>query len=357
MIPIAQPQIGREEQQLVSEVLQSGMIACGPRVAEFEAAFARFIGAKHAIATTSGTTALHLKLLGVGVQPGDEVIVPSFSFIASANAVLMCDAHPVFCDVEPETFTMNPEHAKKLISERTKALMPVHLYGQPADMKPLLELGEAHNLAVVGDAAQAHGARLYGTYVGCFGDAECFSFYPTKNMTTGEGGMITTNDSELAEKVVSLRNHGRLKTKTGYEHGFLGFNYRMTDIAAAIGLAQLKKLPEFNKKRQRNAAFFDKQLAGIEGIQTPVVRAGAEHVYHQYTITCQHRSRIIEHLQKNKVGFGIYYPKALHQYPHLKQYGHPELRISEQLCTQVLSLPVHPGVSESDLQTIVSCFQ
>lgn len=356
MIPIAKPLLGEEEQRAVAKVLDSGMIACGPKVEEFEKQFATFVGAKHAIATTSGTTALHLALLSVGVTRGDEVILPSFSFIATANSVLFCDGFPVFCDVNSKTFNIDVEKIEELITERTKAIMPVHLYGQPADMKPIVEIAEKHGLHVIGDAAQAHGAKYDGKMIGSFGDFECFSFYPTKNMTTGEGGMITTNDDKIAERLYSLRNHGREKTKCGYEHGRLGYNYRMTDIAATIGIEQLKKLPQFNKKRREHARYFNKKLAGIEGVEIPYVLETAEHVYHQYTLKCKERESLIQRLKNNEVGYGIYYPKPLHFYSHLKQYVHNELTNSETLVKKVLSLPVHPALNNQDLETIISCF-
>lgn len=356
MISIAKPLIGEEEKQAVMEAMSSGMIACGPRTEKFEKQFAEFVGTKYAIATTSGTTALHLALLALDVSSGDEVIFPSFSFVATANSALFCNATPVFCDVDPNTFTIDAEKLESLITEKTKAIMPVHLYGQSADMNSILEIAEDHGLHVVGDAAQAHGAKYDGKMVGSFGDCECFSFYPTKNMTTGEGGMITTNDDELVERLNSIRNHGREQTKWGYEHSRLGYNYRMTDIAAAIGLEQLKKLPHFNQKRREHAQYLDEKLGDVEGIEIPYVLENAKHVYHQYTIKCNNREAIIQKLKDNEVGFGIYYPKPMHLFEHLKKYGHTDLKISEKLAGEVLSLPVHPALDNSDLEKIVSCF-
>lgn len=353
MINIAKPLIQEEEKKAVAEVLDSGMIACGPRVEEFEKKYAEFIGTKHAISTTSGTTALHLAMLSLEIGQGDEVIIPAFSFIATANVVLFCNARPVFCDVDDKTFNIVPEKIKKLITPKTKAIMPVHLYGQPADMKPIMEIAEKHDLRIIGDACQAHGAKYNHKMIGSFGDLECFSFYPTKNMTTGEGGMITTNNDELAELLFSIRNHGREKTKWGYEHGRLGYNYRMTDVAAAIGLEQLKKLPGFNKKRKENAKYFDEKLKNIKGIETPFVIERAEPVYHQYTIRCENRDKTINKLKENQIGFGIYYPKPLHQFKHLSKYAHKDLKNSEELCEIVLSLPVHPALSKQDLEKIV----
>ena len=350
MIPIAKPLLGEEEKLAVAKVLESGMISSGHKTEEFEKKFAEFIGVKYAISTTSGTTALHLGLLSLGVKEGDEVIVPAFSFIATANSPLFCQATPVFCDIDARTFNIDSEKIKKLITSKTKAIMPVHLYGQAADMESILEISEKLGINIIGDACQAHGATYNGQMVGSFGDLECFSFYPTKNITTGEGGMITTNNEGLAEKAISLRNHGREKTKWGYEHGCLGYNYRMTDIAAAIGLEQLKKIPKFNEIRRKNAKFFNEHL---ENVETPYVLPNAKHVYHQYTIKVKNRDALIQNLKKNEIGFGIYYPKPLHFYKHLKKYTHKDLKNSESLANEVLSLPVHPALSTKDLEKIV----
>ncbi|MEA2055559.1 MAG: DegT/DnrJ/EryC1/StrS family aminotransferase [Candidatus Thermoplasmatota archaeon] len=350
MISIAKPLIGEEEKKAVLEVLDSGMIASGPRTKEFEEDFAKYIGTKYALATTSGTAALHLGLLSLGIKENDEVIIPSFSFIASANSILFCNATPKFCDVDEKTFNIDTEKIEGLINEKTKAIMPVHLYGQAADIKEIQKIADDHDILVIGDAAQAHGAVLDGKMIGSFGNLECFSFYPTKNMTTGEGGMATTNDDELFEIANSIRNHGREKTKWGYEHGRLGYNYRMTDISAAIGLEQLKKLPDFLEKRRENAKFYDKNL---ENVETPYVLDGVKHAYHQYTIKCKNREKLLEELKKNEVGFGIYYPKPLHHYPHLEKFGHNDLKVSERLVNEVVSLPVHPALTKEELEKVV----
>jgi perosamine synthetase len=350
MISIAKPLIGEEEKSAVMKVLDSGMLASGPRTEEFEKKFAEYVGIKYAIATTSGTTALHLGLLSLGVARGDEVILPAFSFIATANAVLFCDAIPVFCDVDSKTFNIDPGKIEKLITKKTKAIMPVHLYGQAADMKPIEEIAEKHSIHIIGDACQAHGATYDGNMVGSFGDAECFSFYPTKNMTTGEGGMVTTNSDEIAELIISLRNHGREKTKWGYEHGRLGYNYRMTDIGAAIGIEQLKKLPKNVQMRQNNADYYDRHLFNVE---TPYVIPKARHAYHQYTIKSDNRDVLTQHLKKNEIGYGIYYPQPLHTYKHLQKYAHKDLKISEKLGSEVVSLPVHPALTRDELEKVV----
>jgi len=349
MISIAKPLIGEEEKKAVSEVLDSGMIACGPKTKEFEEEFAKYVGVKYALGTTSGTTALHLGLLTLGIGRDDEVIVPSFSFIASVNSILFCNAKPVFCDVDEKTFNIDTTKIEDLITDKTKAIMPVHLYGLAADMKEIQRIADEHDILVIGDAAQAHGASMDGKMVGSFGDLECFSFYPTKNMTTGEGGMITTNDEELFEKANSIRNHGREKTNWGYEHCRVGYNYRMTDISSAIGLEQLKKLPGFLEKRRKNAKFYDENLK-IDG--TPFVPDGYEHAYHQYTIKCKKRDILLEELKKNDIGFGIYYPKPLHKYSHLEKYGNNDLKVSERLSEESASLPVHPALKSEEVEKV-----
>ncbi len=239
-VNIAQPQIGKEEIKAVTEVLKSGMLAQGPKVAEFEEKFAKFIGVKCAIATTSGTTALHVALLSAGIGPGDEVITTPLTFIATANAILYTGARPVFVDIDEATYNINPDLIEKVITEKTKAIMPVHLYGQSANMTKIMAVARKHKLTVIEDACQAHGARWKEKKVGSFGIG-AFSFYPTKNMTTGEGGMITTDSKEIYEKACLIRAHG---SKVKYYHDILGYNFRLTDIGAAIGIEQLKKLPK-----------------------------------------------------------------------------------------------------------------
>jgi dTDP-4-amino-4,6-dideoxygalactose transaminase len=259
----------------------------------------------------------------------------------------------VFCDIDINTFNIDVDKIKPLISDKTKAIMPVHIYGQPSDIKPILEIASDHNLHVIFDACQALGAEYSSKKVGQFGDMECFSFYPTKNITTGEGGMITTNSAELAKRILSIRNHGRQQTSKGYEHHRLGYNYRTTDISSAIGIEQLKKLPSFLKKRRKNAKFLNENLRKVE---TPFVLKNSIHSFHQYTIKIKDRKEIIKELRNNKIGYGIYYPKPLHFYNHLKKYGHNDLKNSEKVSNEVLSLPVHPGLNENDLEKIVSVF-
>lgn len=351
MIPIAKPLVGVEERGAVDGVIESGFIAEGEVVRDFESAFADYVGVKHAVAVNSGTAALHVALLAAGVSAGDEVVCPSFSFIATGNSVLYCNARPVFADVREDTFNVDVDDVAEKITGKTKAVMPVHLYGQPAEMKALAEIAEDHNLALIEDACQAHGAEYDGRKAGSFG-VGCFSFYPTKNMTTGEGGMITTDDDEITERARMIRAHGMKKR---YHHDTLGYNYRMTNIAAAIGLEQLTKLDGFNGRRIENAAYLTKKLAGADGVTTPFVKDNVKHVFHQYTIKAAGggRDALAGKLREKKIGHGIYYPIAIHQQKLYKDLGFSgSLPNTERLCGEVLSLPIHPSVSKKDLDKI-----
>ena len=348
MIPIARPQMGEEEKQRVWEAMASGTLAQGPRVAEFETAFASMVGVPHAVATSSGTTALHLALLGYDIGPGDEVITVPFTFIASANSILYTGARPILVDVREDDFTIDVDRVEAAITPRTRAIMPVSLYGQPADLPGLAEIAGRRGLALVEDAAQAHGASIGGRRSGTWG-AGAFSFYPTKNMTTGEGGMITTADGELAGRMRLLREHGM---KVRYHHDVLGYNFRMTDLAAAIGLAQLPKLAGFNDRRRAIAARYDAEL---QGVITPRVRPGETHVYHQYTILVAGRDAFAERLAERGVGSAIYYPIPVHrQKPFIELgYGDERFPVTERLTDQVLSIPVHPSLTDDEVATVI----
>ncbi len=351
MIYMAKPQIGDEEKQAVMEVLDSGIIAQGPRTKSFEEGFAQMCGTKHAVATSSGTTALHVALLAHGIGNGDEVITSAFTFIASANSILYAGAKPVFVDIDPRTFNLDVSQIESAITPRTKAILPVHLYGLACDMDPILGLAEKHGLAVIEDACQSHGAEYKGKKVGSFGTGT-FSLYPTKNMTSGEGGMITTNDPAIDEKSRVIRQHGM---RVRYYHDELGFNFRMTDVHAAIGLAQLHKLEQFNAKRQANAKFLSESL---KGVVTPSVPEGQTHVFHQYTIRVPDgkRDALRSHLQEKGVGSEVYYPVPIHKQTfYVKDLGYDQtLPETEKSAMEVLSLPVHAGLTPSDLETIVA---
>jgi len=318
MIPIANPIIEDDEIQEVIKVLRSGFLAQGPKVEEFERAFADYTNCRHAVATSSGTTALHVALLAAGVGKGDEVITTPFSFAATANAALYVGAKPVFVDIDPLTYNIDPEGIEDAITENTRAIIAVHLYGQPAEMDYIKDIGEDHGLVVIEDAAQAHGALYYGRKVGSLADIACFSFYPTKNITSGEGGMITTDDEEMARLARMIRSHGESER---YEHVILGYNFRMTDIAAAIGLVQLKKLDRFNEKRIKNARYLTGGLEALDYIMTPYVRDNVRHVFHQYTVRVKDRERWIEYLTREGVGTGVYYPRPIYSQPLYEGLG------------------------------------
>jgi len=351
MIPIAKPQMGSEEKQAVLEVLDSGIIAQGPRVKAFEESFAEMCGVQHAIATSSGTTALHVALLAHGIGDGDEVITSPFTFIASANSILFTGAHPVFVDIDPVTFNIDPTKIEAAITPKTKAIMPVHLFGLTCDMDMIIAIAEKHNLIVIEDACQAHGAEYHGKRAGSFGTGT-FSLYPTKNITSAEGGMITTNDDAIAESCRVIRQHGMRRR---YYHDELGFNFRMTDVHAAIGLAQLQKLERFNAARAANAKFYDEHL---QGVITPTAPAGYKHIYHQYTIRVPNgkRDALRAHLKERDIGSGVYYPLCIHKQPYyIKDLGYDQtLPVAEQATREVLSLPVHPALSQEDLETVVA---
>jgi len=348
VIPIARPQMGEEEKQRVWEAMDSGLLAQGPRVRELEEAFAEFIGVEHAVAASSGTTALHLALLGYGLDEGDEVITVPFTFIASAASVLYTGARPVFVDVDEDDFTIAVEQVDAAVTPRTKAIMPVSLYGQPARMDEIAAIADRHGLAVIEDAAQSHGAAIGERKSGTWG-AGVFSFYPTKNMTTGEGGMITTADAELADRLRLLREHGM---RVRYYHDIVGYNFRMTDLAASIGLAQLPKLPGYNARRREIASRYDRELRGVV---TPRERPGTTHVYHQYTIRVSQRDAFADRLKERGVGSAIYYPIPVHrQKPFIARgYGDEQFPVTERLTEEVLSIPVHPSLTEDEVATVI----
>lgn len=347
MIPAARPEIGEDERLAVDRVLRSGMLAQGPEVAAFEQEFASIVDGRRSIAVNSGTSALHLAFLAAGIGPGDEVIVPSFSFAATANAVSLTGAVPVFADIEIDYFSLNPAAVEAAITPRTKAIMPVHLYGHPSDLVSLTAIAEKHGLQLFEDAAQAHAASVNGVPVGAWGIAASFSFYPTKNMTSGEGGMITTSSPELERVARMLRNQGMERR---YENEVIGFNMRMTDIHAAIGRVQLTKLAAWTEKRRANAAFLNENL---KGVVTPPTAPGAVHVYHQYTIRVvdHDRDAFAEELNKRGVGSGVYYPTPIHRLPSFKM--RLDLPATEQAAAQVLSLPVYPSLTGRELEAIV----
>lgn len=348
MIPAARPLVGDEEREAVDRVMRSGMLAQGPEVAAFEEEFSHVVDGRHSIAVNSGTSAIHLSMLALGIGPGDEVIVPSFTFAATANAVHLTGATAVFADIETDYFSLDPAAVEAAITPRTKAVMPVHLYGHPADLVTLSEIAARHNIWLIEDAAQAHAASVNGKPVGAWGDAASFSFYPTKNMTSGEGGMVTTDSADVDRTMRLLRSQGMEKR---YANEIFGFNNRMTDIHAAIGRVQLTKLADWTVKRQANAAFLSENITGVI---TPPTASWATHVFHQYTIRVvdQNRDRFAEELSARGIGSGVYYPTPVHRLP---SFGLDlDLPATELVVDQVLSLPVHPSLSDAELEQIVT---
>jgi perosamine synthetase len=348
-IPPAKPIIGEEERAAVDRVLRSGMLAQGPEVKAFEEEFSAHFGlGRPCVAVNSGTSGQHLGLLSCGVGAGQEVIVPSFTFAATANSVALTGATPVFADIDADDFCLSPDAVEAAVTERTVGIMPVHLYGHPAKMDRLLAVAEAHGLMVFEDAAQAHGASLHGTPVGAFGSFAMFSLYPTKNMTSGEGGMVSAATPEIERLLRLYRNQGMEKQ---YHNEVVGLNNRMTDVHAAIGREQLKKVDGWTATRQRNAAFYDDHL---EGVTVPPVAEGAVHVYHQYTIRVpEDRDGFAAALREEyNVGSGMFYPVPNHRLaPFQADVDLPE---TERAARECLSLPVHPSLSQDDLERVVA---
>ncbi len=356
-VPIADPELGPDAIDRVREVLESGALADGPEVRAFEREFAAFCGGDRAVATSNGTTALVTALEALGVEDGDAVVTSPFSFVASANAIRLAGGTPVFADIDPETYALDPNAVERVLREREDVvgLLPVHLYGLPANVPALLELAGDHDLFVLEDACQAHGAKCEGSRVGSLGDAACFSFYPTKNMTTAEGGMITTDREDVAERAARYVNHGRGETGTGgYDHLELGHNFRLTGVAAAIGRVQLERLPSLNRARREHASAYDEAFAELP-LETPTEPPRYRHVYHQYTVRATDRDGLAESLADRSIDTGIYYDRPIHRQPAYESVStaaatFPE---AERAADEVLSLPVHPSLSADDRRTVV----
>jgi dTDP-4-amino-4,6-dideoxygalactose transaminase len=341
--------LGDEEKAAVLAVMDSGMLVQGPQVEAFETEFASRLGVRNAVATSSGTTALHLALMAHGIGPGDEVITSGFSFVASANAIIYTGARPVLADIDPVTFNLDPEAVEASITSHTRAILPVHLYGQMCDMDALTAIANRHGLILVEDAAQAVGATYRGRQAGTFGTG-CFSLYATKNVTSGEGGLVTTDDDAAADRVRLLRQHG-MRTRYAYET--LGFNFRLTDICAAIGRVQLRRLDELTERRRRNAAYLS---ATIRSVATPIETEGRGHVWHQYTIRAgegHDRDELVRRLAEAGIETAVFYPRGIHELDHVRAVaGERRLPVTEQAAREVLSLPVHPALTREDLAAV-----
>lgn len=349
MIKISQPVIGGEEEHAVLRVLRSRNLSAGKEVLKFEAEFARFIGVKHAIATSSGTAALYISVRSLGIGPRDEVIVPAFTFLASADVILMSGAKPVFVDIDLKTFNIDVTKIEKAITPRTKAIVVVHLYGHPADMRRITKIAKNHNLRIIEDCAQAHGAAIESKRVGSFGIG-CFSFYATKNMITGEGGMITTNNEKIASLSRLLRLHGYEKD---YRQQMLSLNFMMSDMEASIGRVQLKKLERSNYKRKQNAQMMDSLICNNNVIK-PIELEGYCHVYHQYTIRAHNRRRLHKRLMDSGIETKIYYPLVLPEQHVYKKLGYSSRLFpnSVKASNEVLSIPIHPKLSKEQIKYI-----
>ena len=359
MINISKPIIGKDEIDAVISVMKSGMIVQGPVTAELEKKFAKYCNAKYAVAFNSGTAAIHAGLYALGIKKGDEVITSPFTFVATANPILMQNAKVVFADISEEDFNLDPEEVEKKINKKTKAIVPVDLYGQIYNYDATNKIAKKNKLKILEDACQAIGAEQKNKKAGNFGDISAFSLYATKNIMSGEGGMITTNDKKLMEKCKQFRHHGQSE-KTCYEYWDIGYNYRTTDICASIGLVQLKKVEKLNSARIKNAKQLSRGLADIEGVILPKIKPENKHVFHQYTIRItddfkKTRDELLAFLKKNGTICGVYYPKPLHLHPHFAKMGYKEgdFPIAEKIAKEVISLPVHPNLTEKEINSII----
>jgi UDP-N-acetyl-3-dehydro-alpha-D-glucosamine 3-aminotranferase len=336
----------------LQEVLLATQFILGPNVQALEQEVAEYIGTKHAVACASGTDALHLALLATGIKAGDEVITTPFTFIATAEAISYIGAKPVFADVSPDTWNIDPEEIKKKITSKTKAVIPVHLFGHPAEMGAILEIANAHGLKVIEDCAQSFGAGYKFVRTGSFGDAGCFSFFPSKNLGCyGDGGMVTTDSDSVAGELRALRNHG---CKIRYYHDTVGYNSRLDEMQAAILRVKLPRIDRYNSLRRERAAQYNALLAALDGITVPVEKNGYYHVYHQYTILADRRDEIMDALAEKDIASAIYYPVPLHLQKSYGGLGYKEgeFPVSENLSKRVLSLPIYPELNPADVDLI-----
>lgn len=363
MIPISKPAFTQSEINAVTKVMQSGHIAQGEKVKELEEKFARYCGTKYAVAFNSGTAAIHSALYALGIKPGDEVITTPFTFVASANPILMLQARPVFADISEDDFNINPDEVRKKITARTKVIIPVDLYGLIYDVEKIGDIAKRNHIKILEDACQSIGASYKKGRSGSFGDVAAFSLYATKNITCGEGGMITTNNSHIAEKCRMFRHHGQSETKR-YEYFDLGYNYRMTDLAAAIAIEQLKRIEKIKRIRRRNANLLLIGLKNIRGLILPVIKTNKEHAFHQFTIRitdsfASSREGFLNYLHEKHIGYGIYYPKPLHLFSLYAKLGYKkgDFPVAEKLSEEVVSLPVHPELRIKDIDYIIDTIQ
>lgn len=367
---IAQPQISEEEISLVTQTIRSKEFVEGKNARNLEKEFAEFVGAKYAICTVNGTAALHLAMEGLNISPGAEVITSAFTFIASANAICFGGGIPIFADIDPDTFNIDPEKIRDLITPKTKCIVPIHIFGLPSDMKTILDIAEDNNLTIIEDACQAHGGRIDGKHAGTFGDVGCFSFYATKNMICGEGGMITTDNEELATRIRSLKNHGR-GPSGGYLHHHIGFNFRLADPLAAIGLIQLRKLPKMLEKRRKNAEAIRSTILDLESLKVQTISPGTTHGHYVCAAVVKNQDfsvdKVIEKLKKRDIASRRIYSVPCHQQPtylegikswrwnkfvNYPDYSQVSLPITEKIAQSHFEVPIHPGVTFDEISTI-----
>jgi dTDP-4-amino-4,6-dideoxygalactose transaminase len=349
-IPLVKVYVDDDIKKAVLEVLDSGWYILHEKTREFEKKFAEFCNAKNAVCVSSGTAAIFLSFLALDIKRGDEVIVPSFSFVSTATPVLEVGAKPVFVDVDAKTYSVDPEKIREAVTKRTKAIMPVHLYGHPANMDPIMEIAEENDIYVIEDACQAHGAEYKGRRVGGIGHVACFSFYPSKNMTVcGDGGAIVTNNEEIAEMVRKLRDHGR-RDKYVFERK--GYNLRFNEIQAAIGIKQLEKLPEWNESRRNIARMYNQALDGL--VTTPVEEPWAKHVYHLYVIRTKKREQLREFLSRHGISTLVHYPVPIHMQPAITSVlgAQPALKNTEEFAGEVLSIPMYPTLTKREVEYV-----
>ncbi len=361
-IPMSAPDITEEDVQAVTEVVRSGRLALGPKTEEFESLIAQYVGTKYAVAVSSGTAALHLIVKALGLGPGDEVLVPSFTFVASANVILYEGATPVFVDIEPDTYNLDPEDLERKVTPRTKAVMVVDVFGHPAEWDEILRISEKHGLKVIDDSCEALGAEYKGRKLGQFGDAAAFAFYPNKQMTTGEGGIIVTDDPEIARLCRSMRNQGRGEMGSWLEHERLGYNYRMTEMSAALGVSQLSRIEVLLAKRDRVARMYTERLSGLDFVRPPVVRPYVRMSWFVYVITLApglHRDRVMAALAEQGIPSRGYF-SPIHLQPYIREMlGTREgmLPVTEEAARRTIALPFHGNMTEDEVDQVVEALK
>jgi perosamine synthetase len=353
-VPISKVALGEEEIDAAVTVLRSGNLREGYECRAFEEEFAAYVGSEHALTASSGTAALHMAYAAI-LEPGDEVLVPAFTFFATASMVVATGGVPIFCDIQPDTLTIDVADAAQRLTRRTKAIAPVHIFGNACDVAAIEDLARAHKLHVIWDAAQAHGTQYAGRDIGGLGDVVAYSFYPSKNMTTGEGGMVCTNDADLVARMKLIRSQGQAKK---YYHTALGYNFRMTDVQAAIGRVQLRRLPGWVAQRRANAATLRTRLANVSGIEVQREQENSAHSYHQFSILIQpeagiSRDKVLAGLHQRGIEAAVHYPTPLHKQPFFRSLlGDAYLPVSEAVCARILSVPVHPFLNDQDVKHV-----